>query len=306
MLANKYQLLEKLSQGSFGKVFKASNIRTGEIVAIKTEVKTKEQKSLKMEAKIYQYLANNDGFPQLKWFGSTNNVNFLVTNLLECSITKLVQKYGRLSVKTVLLLGIQMIERIQTLHNHYLIHRDIKPDNFMINISDKTNKVFLIDFGFCKRYNYDGKHIEFKRTTSLIGTPNYVSLNVHNGAEPSRRDDIESCLYVLIYMLFGKIFSTETSGDPKLNPMKILALKKEQLTNVPRFLIVAFNYVRTIKFEEEPDYQYIIRIFSDLLLEQKRLNGEIKHKEDEDEEDEDNYNDDNEDNEEEKESYEWS
>ncbi len=235
MLANKYQLLEKLSQGSFGKVFKASNIRTGEIVAIKTEVKTKEQKSLKMEAKIYQYLANNDGFPQLKWFGSTNNVNFLVTNLLECSITKLVQKYGRLSVKTVLLLGIQMIERIQTLHNHYLIHRDIKPDNFMINISDKTNKVFLIDFGFCKRYNYDGKHIEFKRTTSLIGTPNYVSLNVHNGAEPSRRDDVESCLYVLIYMLFGKIFSTETSGDPKLNPMKILTLKKEQLTNVPRF-----------------------------------------------------------------------
>jgi serine/threonine protein kinase len=303
MLANKYQLLEKLSQGSFGKVFKASNIRTGEIVAIKTEVKTKEQKSLKMEAKIYQYLANNDGFPQLKWFGSTNNVNFLVTNLLECSITKLVQKYGRLSVKTVLLLGIQMIERIQTLHNHYLIHRDIKPDNFMINISDKTNKIFLIDFGFCKRYNYDGKHIEFKRTTSLIGTPNYVSLNVHNGAEPSRRDDVESCLYVLIYMLFGKIFSSEPSGDPKLNPMKILALKKEQLTNVPRFLIIAFNYVRTIKFEEEPDYQYIIRIFSDLLLEQKRLNGELKHKED----DEDNYNDDNEDNdEEEKETYEWS
>jgi len=303
MLANKYQLLEKISQGSFGKVFRASNIRTGEIVAIKTEVKTKEQKSLKMEAKIYQYLANNDGFPQLKWFGSTNNVNFLVTNLLECSITKLVQKYGRLSVKTVLLLGIQMIERIQTLHNHYLIHRDIKPDNFMINISDKTNKIFLIDFGFCKRYNYDGKHIEFKRTTSLIGTPNYVSLNVHNGAEPSRRDDVESCLYVLIYMLFGKIFSSEPSGDPKLNPMKILALKKEQLTNVPRFLIIAFNYVRTIKFEEEPDYQYIIRIFSDLLLEQKRLNGELKHKED----DEDNYNDDNEDNdEEEKETYEWS
>ena len=302
MLANKYQLLEKLSQGSFGKVFKASNIRTGEIVAIKTEVKTKEQKSLKMEAKIYQYLANNDGFPQLKWFGSTNNVNFLVTNLLECSITKLVQKYGRLSVKTVLLLGIQMIERIQTLHNHYLIHRDIKPDNFMINISDKTNKIFLIDFGFCKRYNYDGKHIEFKRTTSLIGTPNYISLNVHNGAEPSRRDDIESCLYVLIYMLFGKIFYSEPSGDPKLNPMKILALKKEQLTNIPRFLTIAFNYVRTIKFEEEPDYQYIIRIFSDLLLEQKRLNGEIRHKDD----DEGNYNDNDEEDEEETETYEWS
>ena len=268
MLANKYKLLEKLSQGSFGKVFKAENIRTGEIVAIKTEVKIKEIKSLKMEAKIYQYLANTEGFPQLKWFGSTNNVNYLVTNLLEHSITDLVTKYGRLSIKTVLRLGAQMIERLETLHGRYLIHRDIKPDNFMINISDKTNNVFLIDFGFCKRYNYEGNHIEFKMNKTLIGTPNYVSLNVHKGCEPSRRDDLESCLYIMIYMLFGKFFSTEGND---LNAYKILALKKDQLTNVPRFLTVAINYVRTLKFEEEPDYKYIIRIFSELLEEQRAL-----------------------------------
>ena len=274
MLANKYKLLEKLSQGSFGKVFKAENIRTGEIVAIKTEIKSKEQKSLKMEAKIYQYLANTDGIPQLKWFGATDNVNYLVTNLLEHSITALVKKYGRLSIKTVLLLGIQMIERLETLHNHYLIHRDIKPDNFMINISDKTNKIYLIDFGFCKRYNHDGNHIEFKMNKTLIGTPNYVSLNVHKGCEPSRRDDLESCLYVMIYMLFGKFFSTDT------NILKILILKKEQLTNIPRFLTIAINYVRTLRFEEEPDYKYIIRVFSEVLEEQR----EIEYEKDEDDE----------------------
>lgn len=287
MLANKYRLLEKLSQGSFGKVFRAENMRTGEIVAIKTEVKSKEQKSLKMEARIYQYLAGVDGFPQLKWFGATNNVNYLVTNLLEYSVTKLIQKYGRLSVKTVLLLGKQMIERIEILHNHYLIHRDIKPDNFMINISDRTNKIYLIDFGFCKRYNHDGVHIEFKTNTSLIGTPNFVSLNVHRGCEPSRRDDLESCLYVMIYMLFGKFFSTEPNSDnPNLNlsPQKILILKKEQLTNIPRFLVTAFNYVRTLKFDEDPDYQYIIRIFTDLLLEQRQNEGE-----DEDDDEEEEY-----------------
>jgi serine/threonine protein kinase len=195
-------------------------------------------------------------------------VNYLVTNLLEHSITGLVNKYGRLSIKTVLRLGTQMIERLETLHGHYLIHRDIKPDNFMINISDKTNKIFLIDFGFCKRYNYEGNHIEFKMNKTLIGTPNYVSLNVHKGCEPSRRDDLESCLYVMIYMLFGKFFSTEGKD---LNSIKILALKKDQLTNVPRFLTVAINYVRTLKFEEEPDYKYIIRIFSELLEEQIAL-----------------------------------
>lgn len=283
MLANKYKLLEKLSQGSFGKVFKAENIRTGEIVAIKTEVKSKEQKSLKMEAKIYQYLANTEGIPQLKWFGATNNVNYLVTNLLEHSITSLVKEYGRLSVKTVLLLGTQMIERLEILHGHYLIHRDIKPDNFMINISDRTNKIFLIDFGFCKRYNYEGNHIEFKMNKTLIGTPNYVSLNVHKGCEPSRRDDLESCLYVMIYMLFGKFFSVNVNKDDP-NSGKILVLKKEQLTNIPRFLTVAINYVRTLRFEEEPDYKYIIRIFSELLEEQREMEGYSKAKEDEDDE----------------------
>jgi serine/threonine protein kinase len=283
MLANKYKLLEKLSQGSFGKVFKAENIRTGEIVAIKTEVKSKEQKSLKMEAKIYQYLANTEGIPQLKWFGATNNVNYLVTNLLEHSITSLVKEYGRLSVKTVLLLGTQMIERLEILHGHYLIHRDIKPDNFMINISDRTNKIFLIDFGFCKRYNYEGNHIEFKMNKTLIGTPNYVSLNVHKGCEPSRRDDLESCLYVMIYMLFGKFFSVNVNKDDP-NSGKILVLKKEQLTNIPRFLTVAINYVRTLRFEEEPDYKYIIRVFSELLEEQREMEGYSKAKEDEDDE----------------------
>jgi len=286
MLANKYKLLEKLSQGSFGKVFKAENIRTGEIVAIKTEVKSKEQKSLKMEAKIYQYLANTEGIPQLKWFGATNNVNYLVTNLLEHSVTSLVKEYGRLSIKTVLLLGTQMIERLEILHGHYLIHRDIKPDNFMINISDKTNKMFLIDFGFCKRYNYEGNHIEFKMNKTLIGTPNYVSLNVHKGCEPSRRDDLESCFYVMIYMLFGKFFSI--NGEEQ-DPFKILVLKKEQLTNIPRFLTIAINYVRTLRFEEEPDYKYIIRIFSELLEEQREIEGYSKAKESLEKDEDDEY-----------------
>ena len=280
MLANKYKLIEKLSQGSFGKVFKAENIRTGEIVAIKTEVKSKEQKSLKMEAKIYHYLANANGFPRLKWFGTTDNVNYLVTNLLECSITNLVKKSGPLSLKTVLLLGKQMIERLETLHNHYLIHRDIKPDNFMINITDRTNKIFLIDFGFCKRYNHDGKHIDFKINNSLIGTANFVSINVHKGIEPSRRDDLESSLYVMIYMLYGKDFGANT------NNMKQLILNKEQLTNVPQFFKVAINYVRTLKFEEDPDYKYIMQIFLDESgLDQKDLEDDLEEEEDDLEDD---------------------
>ena len=75
----------------------------------------------------------------------------------------------------------------------------------MINITDRTNKIFLIDFGFCKRYNHDGKHIDFKTNNSLIGTANFVSINVHKGSEPSRRDDLESLGYLFLYFLRGSL-----------------------------------------------------------------------------------------------------
>lgn len=258
MLAHKYKLLDKLSQGSFGQVYKAENIRTGELVAVKIEPKTGDQKSLKAEAKIYQYLAKLDGFPQLKWYGSTDKVIYLVTDLLDHSISELVKRQGRLEMQVILLLGKQMIQRLHILHNHFLLHRDIKPQNFMLEAS--TNKLYLIDFGFCKRYNYDGNHIEQGAISRLIGTPNFVSINVHKGVEPSRRDDIESCIYIMIYMLFGKLFWEKETDSKKM------CLLKEQLTNtekplIPDFLKQMLIYVRALDFDECPDYDEIIKVF---------------------------------------------
>ena len=264
MIANKYKLLAKLSQGSFGQVYKAENIRTGELVAIKIEPKSGDNKSLKSEAKIYQYLAKLDGFPQLKWYGSSDKVTYLVTDLLDHSISDLVEKGGRIEMEIVLLLGKQMIQRLQVLHNHFLLHRDIKPQNFMLNVT--TNKLYLIDFGFCKRYNYDGNHIEEGTINKIIGTPNFVSVNVHKGLEPSRRDDVESCIYIMIYMLFGKLFWDKETD------IKNVCFTKEQLTNVEKTIIPGFlkrilNYVRTLKFDECPNYDEIIRIFDTVYKE---------------------------------------
>ena len=258
MLGNKYRLLAKLSQGSFGQVYKGENIRTGDVVAVKVEPKGGDHKSLKSEAKIYQYLAKLDGFPQLKWYGSTNKVTYLVTDLLDYSISDLVKKEGRLEMEMVLLLGKQMIQRLYILHNYFLLHRDIKPQNFMLQI--QTNKLFLIDFGFCKRYNYDGVHIEEGAISKMIGTPNFVSINVHKGVEPSRRDDLESCIYIMIYMLFGKLFWDKETD------LKNMCFKKEQLTNlekplIPVFLKQLLIYVRTLEFDECPDYDEIIKVF---------------------------------------------
>jgi len=258
IIDNKYELLEKLNEGSFGAVFKGKHVRTGELVAVKIEQKTNNGSSLKNEAKIYQYLAGEPGFLSLKWFSSNANFSYIVTDLLVCSLTNLIRVRGTLLLTNILQIGIQIIKRIQSLHSKYLLHRDIKPDNFMLG---SNKQLYLIDFGLCKRYDHAGQHIEEtqKPGNCLIGTANFVSLNVHKGIEPSRRDDVESCIYVLLYLLSDGILP----WLKELNIKKIVLLK-EQLTNGQPFIKPFINdmlkMARQLAFHEEPDYGALIAI----------------------------------------------
>jgi casein kinase 1 len=259
MIANKYDIIGKISEGSFGIILKGENIRTGEMVAIKTEPKKGLIQTLKNEAKIYQYLGRKNGFPQLKWFGTNEKFNYLIIDLLGDSLSKIIQKYNTLHLKTILYLGKQIILRIQILHENYLLHRDIKPDNFLLGKIDSTNKntLYLIDFGFCKRYDYDGKHIRQRNINNIVGSINFVSLNVHKGIEPSRRDDVESCIYIFCFMLLQNSLWFKTA-----NLETIIQMKENVLFNkeIPTFITKLLKYVRQIEFEETPDYNYIIDI----------------------------------------------
>jgi serine/threonine protein kinase len=257
MISNKYNLIEKISEGSFGSVFKAENIRTKENVAIKFEIKMDTIKSLKNEAKIYQYLGKINGFPQLKMFGTTDKVNYLVIDLLGNSLSNTILEFNKLSLKTTLLIGIQMINRIKVLHENQLLHRDIKPSNFLFGLEKDTNKLYLVDFGFSKRYIYNGTHIQEKKLTKIVGSLNFVSLNIHNYIEPSRRDDLESCIYIMLTMLLGKLVWFDKSN---LNDIYKLKEQIILIEEVPTFIKILLNYVRKIKFDETPDYNYIINI----------------------------------------------
>jgi serine/threonine protein kinase len=257
MIANKYILLEKINKGSFGTVYKAENNRTKELVAIKFENKSEQIQSLKNEAKIYQYLGRLDGFPTIKLFGTTNNVNYLVMDLLGHSLFNIINRYKTLCLKTVLVLGIQIIKIIERLHSKYLLHRDIKPSNFVFGQNNNTNKLFLVDFGFSKRYDYDGNHIEEKNIKNIIGSVNFVSLNIHNNIEPSRRDDLESCIYVILTMLYGPL---EWFNKSDISEIIILKKQLTQLDIIPSFIKLMLNYVRELKFYEKPDYEYLINL----------------------------------------------
>jgi serine/threonine protein kinase len=248
---SKYKLLNKISSGTFGQVYKGQNERTREMVAIKVEKKSGDVCAvLKSEAKVYQYLGNLDGFPQLKWFGTDVKYNYLVIDLFQISLFTLKRKEINIELKNILLFGQQMIERLGTLHSKFLLHRDVKPDNFLL---DENNKVFLIDFGFCKRYEHDGRHIEEKKIKNIIGTVNYISLNVHNHLEPSRRDDIESVIYIIDFLLLE-----QEPNKVLIDVESELVKKKQNLDSYEPFIRQMLIYIRQIGFKEKPDYKYLI------------------------------------------------
>jgi len=251
IISNKYEVLEKIGQGCFGQIYKGRNIRTGENVAIKVEPIVNQTKLLKNETKIYQYLAQGQGIPKVKWFGVDEKNNYMVVTLLGDSLSDVVKKKGTFSLEDVLKLGKQLLERLQYVHNMGLIHRDIKPDNFLMG---KDNVIFLIDFGLCKKYLKDDVHIENKKLSKLLGTPAFVSVNIHNLNQPSRRDDLESMVYTMMYLYYGSLpwFDQEDVDVIKNEKMQLM---KDGCIET-RFIDMLYS-IRVMKFEEKPNYDYL-------------------------------------------------
>ena len=204
LISNKYKLLDKIGEGSFGSIYKGENIRTKEYVAIKIEPIINNMKLLKNESTIYQYLNNDVGFPNVKWFGKDKINYYMVINLLGESLQSLIERKRSFSLKLVLQIGIQIIILLKTIHDKGLIHRDIKPDNFLLGLNNKNKQIYLIDFGFCKTFLNNHKHIEMKKTNNLIGTANFASVNAHEFNELSRRDDLESLVVDILFIIYIK------------------------------------------------------------------------------------------------------
>ncbi|KAL0424979.1 UNVERIFIED_CONTAM: Casein kinase-like protein 12 [Sesamum radiatum] len=218
-VGNKFRLGRKIGSGSFGEIYLGTNIQTNEEVAIKLEnVKTKHPQLL-YESKLYKLLQGGmfllvgdfsileAGIPNVRWFGVEGDYNVLVMDLLGPSLEDLFNFCSRkLSLKTVLMLADQMINRVEFIHSKSFLHRDIKPDNFLMGLGRRANQVYAIDFGLAKKYRDSSthQHIPYRENKNLTGTARYASMNTHLGIEQSRRDDLESLGYVLMYFLRGR------------------------------------------------------------------------------------------------------
>lgn len=256
---NKYQLLDKIGEGSFGSIYKGQNIRTQEFVAIKVEPIANETKLLKNESTIYQYLNNIPGIPTVKWFGKDEHNYYMVINLLGESLQTIKNKKDCFSLKLVLQIGINILCLLKTIHEKGLIHRDIKPDNFLLGLHADSKRIFIIDFGFCKSYiQPSGKHIIQKAVHNLIGSKTYASINAHRFIELSRRDDLESLGYMLIYLYSGFLPWQIPGHNEKIIRQKLSIIEDD---NLPKVLTDYIKYVRNLDFMEKPNYKEIIDKF---------------------------------------------
>ncbi|RJE20715.1 Casein kinase I [Aspergillus sclerotialis] len=274
-VGNKYRIGRKIGSGSFGDIYLGTNIISGEEIAIKLESVKAKHPQLEYEARVYKSLAGGVGIPFVRWFGTECDYNAMVIDLLGPSLEDLFNFCNRkFSLKTVLLLADQLISRIEYIHAKSFIHRDIKPDNFLMGIGKRGNQVNVIDFGLAKKYR-DPKthfHIPYRENKNLTGTARYASINTHLGVEQSRRDDMESLGYVMLYFCRGSLpWQGLKAATKKQKYDRIMEKKMTTPTEVlcrgfPNEFAIYLNYTRSLRFDDKPDYSYLRKIFRDLFV----------------------------------------
>jgi serine/threonine protein kinase len=254
MINNKYKLLNKIGEGCFGAIYKAQNCRTREEVAIKIEPIATNLNLLKNESKIYQYLLGTPGIPEVKWYGKDTMNYYMVIPLFGKSLDQFLTEKQAFSLKLTLKICCQILYLLKVIHEKGIIHRDIKPDNFLLG---QNSKLFLIDFGLCKTYIKNDEHIEMTQTSGLIGSRTFASINSHKHNELSRRDDLESLCYMLIYFYLGKLPWRE---DVNLSDTSIINQKKDIINypELPEIFKKQLIYIRNLEFKETPKYELFI------------------------------------------------
>lgn len=258
IIGQKYKLVEQIGEGNFGLVFKGINIKNNELVAVKIEDNSANKKVLNNEAKILKHLSGLDCVPKLKWFGVFDNYRFIVIQLLGKTLLDYKKIKSVLSLHICIPIFEQLINIFKDIHDKGIVYRDIKPENFLFDLNN-LNKIYIIDFGLSTSYlDSDNKHIELDKDGHYTGTIRYSSLNIHSGYNHSRRDDLISLGYMILYLMTEKLPWMGIDGDNiKKKYDAIKKIKEKEINNT--IFNSYFKHCYNLNFKEKPDYHLLIK-----------------------------------------------
>ena len=282
----KYKPIKKIGKGSFGNIYSVIRLKDKSAFAMKTERIDAKEKMLESEAFTLYNIQKGFGIPKIITYGHNQNYNILIETLLGDSLENIfIKRKSKCNIIDACAVGIQIIDRLEWIHSKNIIYRDIKPENFLIGIND-PNVIYIIDFGLCKKYRSSktGKHILPKIGLKFHGNFKFSSSNAIKGKESSRRDDIISLGYMLIYLIKKGLPWDYIYKANKLTSSKYIELVFLKETNAYgklfNDLLSEFKefiqYAENLKFEQDPNYSYLRSILNK-IIENNNFNYERYH-----------------------------
>lgn len=268
MINNRYKLINRIGSGAFGLIFSAKNVNTDETVAVKLEP-TSQTDTLTHEAAVLQHLSGTPGIPTLRYYGIPDHNRYMVIDLYDKTLQTVSYDYKKaVPVALVRAYAAQIVQILSAVHEKGFVHRDIKPENFMTKSTDGADgTLYLIDFGLARTYidSETKMHRANKARTanaegkiSVTGTSRYISSNVHDGNEPSRRDDLISAMYVISYLLKGSLPWKTSGTNEALAEMKKNIQPEELFLGLPNSYVDIFKYLSLLPYDQKPDYAFIL------------------------------------------------
>ncbi|CAD8144311.1 unnamed protein product [Paramecium octaurelia] len=263
VIAQEYQIVTMLAQGSFGKVYLGKSQKKNMNVAIKVEkAEVSYFNSLIREVEILKTLEGVPCVPKVIWSGSEKGMRIMIQNLLGKDLIHYQKKMKKFSYECVCNIAYQMIGILEQIHKKNIIHRDLKPENILG--ASQSDKIFLIDFGIAKNLESNKKG---KEKISFIGTTRYASIAAHLGKEQNKKDDLESLGYIILYFLNGSLPWMNVEKDDNERLEKIGLLKKdmspeELCENLPNPIFKYMKYVKGLSAKVKPNYSQLKELFT--------------------------------------------